>query len=177
MLIVSLINSYITIISFKTSASKPLLAIMSEVASKYSKSIPWKIYLSRALSAWSDRLWAFAEGIFMVELAPENLRLVAIYGGVLNVSIIIFGAFIGDWIDKSKRLSAAKFFLVLQNLATALSCILLGFYFGNVGAAYWPSWIPDVVPIVSIILAAVDKMASVGSKIVVEKDWVVVISM
>ena len=113
----------------------------------------------------------------MIELAPENLRLVAIYGMVLNVSVIIFGAFIGDWIDKSKRLSAAKFFLALQNLATALSCILLGLYFGNVGMAHWPNWIPDAIPIVTIILAAVAEIASVGSKIVVEKDWIVVISM
>ena len=72
------------------------------------KEIPWKIYISRALSAWSDRLWAFGGGIFMVDLAPENLRLVSIYGLVLSVSVLIFGALIGDWIDKSKRLTAAK---------------------------------------------------------------------
>jgi hypothetical protein len=68
----------------------------------------------------------------MVELAPENLQLVAIYGLVLSVSVIIFGAFIGDWIDKSKRLTAAKFFLAVQNLSTTLSCVLLGLYFGEV---------------------------------------------
>ena len=150
---------------------------MSEEESKSSKSIPWKIYCSRALSAWGDRLWAFGGGIFMIELAPENLRLVAIYGMVLNVSVIISGAFIGDWIDKSKRLSAAKFFLALQNLVTTLSCILLGLYFGNVGLAYRPNWISDVIPNLTIILAAVAEIASVGSKIVVEKDWIVVISM
>ena len=72
------------------------------------KEIPWKIYISRALSAWSDRLWAFGGGIFMVELAPDNLRLVSCYGLVLSVSVMIFGALIGDWIDKSKRLTAAK---------------------------------------------------------------------
>ena len=77
------------------------------------------------MSAWRDRLWSFGAGIFIFELAPENLRLVSIYGFVLSVSVIIFGAFIGDWIDKSKRLTAAKFFLVVQNLSTALSCVLV----------------------------------------------------
>ena len=139
--------------------------------------IPWKIYVSRALSAWGDRLWSFGAGIFMVELAPENLRLVSIYGLVLSVSVIIFGAFIGDWIDKSKRLTAAKIFLAVQNLSTALSCVLLGLYFGEVGKLYWPLWLPDIMPVITIILADIGQIASVGSKIVVEKDWIVVISM
>ena len=78
-------------------------AIKSDGETKDLKKIPWKIYISRTLSAWGDRLWAFGAGIFMVELAPENLRLVSIYGLVLSVSVIIFGAFIGDWIDKTKR--------------------------------------------------------------------------
>ena len=65
--------------------------------------IPWKIYASRALSAWGDRLWAFGAGVFMVILDPEDLRLVAIYGLVLSVSVIIFGAYIGKWIDQSQR--------------------------------------------------------------------------
>ena len=140
------------------------------------RSLPWKIYVSRALSAWGDRLWSFGAGIFMVELAPDNLRLVSIYGLVLSISVILFGAPIGNWIDKSQRLKAARLFLATQNLVTALSCVILGLYFGKVGIEYWPSWIPDAVPIVTIILAAISQLASVGSKIVVEKDWIVVIA-
>ena len=139
--------------------------------------IPWKIYVSRALSAWGDRLWSFGAGIFMVELAPQNLRLVSVYGLVLSISVIILGAPIGNWIDKSQRLKAARVFLATQNLVTALSCAILGLYFGQVGQEYWPSWIPDAVPVITIILAALAQLASVGSKIVVEKDWIVVIAM
>ncbi len=141
------------------------------------KSIPWKIYVSRFLSAWGDRSWAFGAGIFMVELAPENLRLVAIYGLVLCVSVIIFGAPIGNWIDKNPRLKAASVFLALQNSITALTCIIIGCYFAKVGHEHWPPWIPDVVPYVSIGLAAMAQLASVGTEIVVEKDWIVVIAM
>ena len=96
------------------------------------KNIPWKIYISRALSAWGDRIWAFAVGIFMNKLAPENLRVVAIYGFVISISVIIFGAMIGNWIDRNKRLWAAKVFLSIQNLSVALACvIILGHY------AFW----------------------------------------
>lgn len=94
--------------------------------------IPWKIYGSRFLSAWGDRLWSFGAGIFMVDLDPDNLRLVAIYGLVLSISVIIFGAYIGKWIDQSKRLKAAKIFLAINNLSIALSCSLLALYFAKV---------------------------------------------
>ena len=94
--------------------------------------IPWKIYGSRFLSAWGDRLWSFGAGIFMVDLDPDNLRLVAIYGLVLSISVIIFGAYIGKWIDQSKRLKAAKIFLAINNLSIALSYSLLALYFAKV---------------------------------------------
>ena len=87
--------------------------------------IPWKIYISRALSAWGDRIWAFAVGIFMNKLAPESLRVVAIYGFVISISVIIFGAGIGNWIDRNKRLLAAQVFLFIQNLSVALACVIV----------------------------------------------------
>ena len=89
------------------------------------KQAPWKIYISRALSAWGDRIWSFAVGIFMNKLAPESLRLVAIYGFVISVSVIVFGAAIGNWIDRNKRLRAAKVFLSVQNISVAVACVIL----------------------------------------------------
>jgi iron-regulated transporter 1 len=138
--------------------------------------LPWKIYISRFLSAWGDRLWSFGAGIFMVELAPENLRLVAIYGLVTSVSVILLGAAIGNWIDKSQRLFAAQTFLAVQNLATALACVILALYFAEAGKESWPLWLPDAIPIVTIIIADIAQLASVGSKIILEKDWIVIIS-
>ena len=88
-------------------------------------SVPWKIYVSRALSAWGERIWSFAVGVFMSKLAPENLRVVAVYGFVISVSVIVFGAVIGNWIDRNKRLFAAKLFLTIQNVSVAVACILL----------------------------------------------------
>ena len=91
--------------------------------------IPWQIYLSRALSAWGDRIWDFALGIFMNLIAPESLRLAAIQGFVINISVIIFGSFIGNWIDKNRRLLAAKIFLSIQNIAVAAACVVLVVHF------------------------------------------------
>ncbi len=30
--------------------------------------VPWKLYSSRVISAWGDRMWMFAVGLFMVSL-------------------------------------------------------------------------------------------------------------
>lgn len=61
----------------------------------------------------------------MNKLAPENLRVVAIYGFVISISVIIFGAMIGNWIDRNKRLLAAQVLLSVQNLSVALACIVI----------------------------------------------------
>lgn len=148
-----------------------------DITSNPASRIPWKIYVSRALSAWGDRLWSFGAGVFMVNLAPENLRLVSIYGLVLSVSVIVFGAFIGAWIDKTSRLRSAQVFLAIQNVTTAITCIILGLYFHKSWQDQIPSWVVEAIPIITIVLAAVAQVASVGSKIVVEKDWIVVISL
>ena len=95
-------------------------------------------------------------------------------------------------------MKAAQIFLAIQNLSTAISCILLALYFAKVrslfyeiflflkkinfiflnqvGESSWPTWIPTLVPIVTIILADIGQIASVGSKIILEKDWIVVVS-
>ena len=77
------------------------------------------------MSAWGDRIWAFGVGIFMNKLDPDNLRLVAIYGFVMSISVIIFGSAIGNWIDRNKRLLAAKTFLAIQNVSVAVACVVL----------------------------------------------------
>ena len=109
---------------------------MKENKSCNNSNIPWNIYCSRALSAWGERVWLFGAGIFMVNLDLDNLRLVAIYGLVLSVSVIIFGAFVGKWIDQCQRLRAAITCMVIQNVSIAISCMFLGFYFAEVSIGF-----------------------------------------
>ena len=41
----------------------------------------------------------------MMQLAPGSLRLTALYGLVIATSVICFGASVGNWIDKTKRIT------------------------------------------------------------------------
>ena len=76
--------------------------------------IPYKMYMSRALSAWGDRMWDFGGGLFMMGLMGDDLRLVAIYGFSKCFTVIMLGAAIGNWIDRSERLLSTRVFLALQ---------------------------------------------------------------
>jgi len=137
-------------------------------------SIPYRLYASRALSAWSDRLWQFGGGLFMVTLGKGNLRLVSIFGLCIMASNTLFGAHIGDWIDRKSRLFAACTFLLLQNTMTMICCAIFACYFGFELPS--GSWIHNAIAPVTIMIATSASLASLGCKTAVEKDWIPVIA-
>lgn len=48
-------------------------------------------------------MWSFAVGLYLVEI-DGSLRLTAIYGFSLTASVLIFGAVVGRWVDRTSRL-------------------------------------------------------------------------
>ena len=62
------------------------------------------VYVSHFLSAWGDRMWMFAVGVYLADLSPDDLRLVASYGFVMGTAGVLMGAIIGDAVDKYPRL-------------------------------------------------------------------------
>ncbi len=66
------------------------------------------LYLSRALTAWGDRLWSFGLGMFLFRIQPENLMLLAGFGLARSLTSILFGAAIGAWIDRTGRLRSVR---------------------------------------------------------------------
>jgi len=138
----------------------------------------WKLYCSRALTAWGDRLWSYGLGLLLFKIFPENFSVVAWNGLVDCVANIIFGASIGNFIDSRERLTAAKTFLIIQNVSVAFNCGILATYLNwrDEAAENFGSWVTPVMAAVSIGLGLVSNLASAGSKIVVEKDWIVVIA-
>ena len=64
---------------------------------------PWKLYASRLISSWGDRMWSFAVGLFMIELSPGSLKLPAIYGLTLSLSVVVCGPAVGRWVDRNQR--------------------------------------------------------------------------
>lgn len=48
-------------------------------------------------------MWHFAISVFLIELYGHNLLLTAIFGLVVAGSVLLFGALIGDWVDRNPR--------------------------------------------------------------------------
>lgn len=49
-------------------------------------------------------MWEFAVGLLMLEIWPDSLLLVAIYGLVETASVATLGVLVGELVDKLPRL-------------------------------------------------------------------------
>ncbi|EMP29849.1 Solute carrier family 40 member 1 [Chelonia mydas] len=74
-----------------------------------------------AMNSDGDRMWHFAMSVFLIELYGHNLLLTAVFGLVVAGSVLVFGALIGDWIDRKPR---NKVVIILADLANLASTAL-----------------------------------------------------
>ncbi|XP_052766066.1 solute carrier family 40 member 1-like [Mya arenaria] len=136
----------------------------------------WYVYISHFLSAWGDRMWQFGVGLFLVIIAPDSLLLTAIYGFAMGAAILLLGPIVGDWVDKTSRLSAARISLVIQNLSITLCAVVVYFVivYKEEIETEWPDrGLETLCYAVIIFIAVIAQLASTGNTIAVEKDWIV----
>ncbi|ESP03171.1 hypothetical protein LOTGIDRAFT_171641 [Lottia gigantea] len=103
------------------------------------------VYCSHFLSAWGDRMWSFGVGLFLIEIAARSLQLTAIYGLSSSSSYLLFGAIVGDWVDKTPRLREMTSTLrridlgtkILAPIATGQIMTYLGLEYGAVFIGGW----------------------------------------
>ena len=50
----------------------------------------------------------------------KTTKLAAIFGFVNGISVILLAPVVGGWIDRTKRITGATTFLLVQNIAVAL---------------------------------------------------------
>jgi len=130
----------------------------------------WRLYLFRFLSAWGDRQWWFACGIFIFQLHPKDLTLNGYLELAQNLSKVLFGSLIGAWIDNNERMLAVKVFLVVQNVCIAAACVFLYVFFSQHVELNYNYMLLAVIVIGFSIFS---ELAKFGEKIVVERDWLV----
>ncbi|XP_052058185.1 solute carrier family 40 member 1-like [Mytilus californianus] len=134
------------------------------------------VYVSHFLSAWGDRMWSFGVGLFLIRLNPGSLRLVAIYGFSKGASVLLFAAIIGDWIDNTPRLRAARLSLVLQNILVALCAgiVFVVVWYHETLRTLWPDeGALTLFHALIIVVAILGDLASIARSISVERDWIV----
>ena len=53
-------------------------------------------------------MWSFGVGLFMMIISPDSLRLTAVYGLSIGGAVLLLGALVGDWIDRTPRLKGTQ---------------------------------------------------------------------
>ncbi|XP_052081265.1 solute carrier family 40 member 1-like [Mytilus californianus] len=134
------------------------------------------VYISHFLSAWGDRMWQFGIGLFLIELEPDSLQLVAIYGFISGAMTLLFSTVIGDWVDRTARLKAARLSLATQNIFVAVCAgvvFVVHKYLDEIKAEWEDEWLLTLCFAIIILLGICADLASVANTIVIERDWVV----
>ncbi|XVF08356.1 hypothetical protein REPUB_Repub06bG0219600 [Reevesia pubescens] len=121
-------------------------------------------------------MWEFSVGLYMISVWPDSLLLAAIYGAVESASTAIFGPIIGRWVDRLPYTKVLQLWLVTQNL----SFIIAG---GAVMALLVFSSLKftNVVAFISLVIltnisGAVGVLSTLAGTILIEREWVVVIT-
>ncbi|KAE8667337.1 Solute carrier family 40 member 1 [Hibiscus syriacus] len=134
------------------------------------------LYSAHFLARWGARMWEFSVGLYMISVWPDSLLLVAIYGVVESSSSALFGPIIGRWVDRLTYAKVLQLWLVTQNL----SFIIAG---GSVMALLvFPSLkFTNIVAFIALVIltnisGAVGVLSTLAGTILVEREWLVVIS-
>ncbi|CAK9294919.1 unnamed protein product [Gordionus sp. m RMFG-2023] len=140
-------------------------------------SIHYLLYYTHAITSWGNRMWRFSVGLFLVQMT-KSLRLTAIYGFSSSVTILIFGAIIGKWIDRNPRFKVAKLALFFQNglLSFCATIFAIAFMFSRKYEKFNGPNIDYVLMFLILVSAVLADVAGMVSQIVIGKDWVVIIA-
>ncbi|XP_078260222.1 solute carrier family 40 member 1 [Rhinoraja longicauda] len=144
----------------------------------YFKTTGFLIYLCHGLSSWGDRMWHFAVSVFLVDLYSNNLLLTAVYGLVVAGSVLLLGAIIGDWVDKTSRLKVAQISLVVQNVSVIICGVILMmvYLFKPSLSTMFQGWLLTGCYILIITIANIANLASTAMGITIQRDWIVVVA-
>uniref|UniRef100_A0A1J3EXL4 Solute carrier family 40 member n=1 Tax=Noccaea caerulescens TaxID=107243 RepID=A0A1J3EXL4_NOCCA len=140
------------------------------------RSMVVSLYLGYFLARWGARTWEFSVALYMIYLWPNSLFLTAMYGAVESGSTAIFGPVVGQMIDGMSYVKVLRLWLVTQNL----SFIVAG---GSIVALLL---VPDLkshnfhlfatLIVLTNLSGALGVLSTLAGTILVERDWVVVMS-
>ncbi|XP_069790827.1 solute carrier family 40 member 1 isoform X2 [Narcine bancroftii] len=142
------------------------------------KTTRFLIYLCHGLSSWGDRMWHFAVSVFLVDLYGNNLLLTAVYGLVVAGSVLLLGAIIGDWVDRTPRLKVAQISLIVQNVSVIICGVILMmvYLFKPSLSTMLKGWTLTGCYILVITFANIANLASTAMGISIQRDWIIVVA-
>lgn len=157
------------------------------------------IYVSHFFSQFSECAWQFAVVLFLAAIAEyQSILLVSSYSLTTYVTLMLLGSRVGNFIDQTDRIHAARFCILIENLsvllATTFCCWILSRKEHRVSSNSSSSHgeatdanqgsheaIPqDVLSIVLLagihIFGSLAMLLDQGFVMAIERDWIVVLS-
>eukprot|EP00520_Triparma_pacifica_P018807 CAMPEP_0118663226 /NCGR_PEP_ID=MMETSP0785-20121206/17294_1 /TAXON_ID=91992 /ORGANISM="Bolidomonas pacifica, Strain CCMP 1866" /LENGTH=323 /DNA_ID=CAMNT_0006556907 /DNA_START=67 /DNA_END=1035 /DNA_ORIENTATION=- len=147
------------------------------------------LYLGHFTSQWAERTWEFTIVLLLTAIGPTDMELLlpSTYGLFCCLSSLLGMGAVGAYIDRSSRISAFRAILVWQNISVAactVACYVLlvmkenaceesNF---NLKAPFFQDPFTTYLLIFIHVMGASAQMASQGSSVSIEKDWVPEIS-
>eukprot|EP00062_Callorhinchus_milii_P005967 gi/632945967/ref/XP_007888323.1/ PREDICTED: solute carrier family 40 member 1 [Callorhinchus milii] len=123
-------------------------------------------------------MWHFAVSMFLMKLYGDSLLLTAVYGLIVAGSVLLLGASIGDWVDKTARLKVAQTSLIIQNVSVIICGVnlMVVFHFDWEIRTMYNGWLLTLSYISVISMANIANLASTAMSITIQRDWIVVIA-
>ncbi|KAK4396061.1 Solute carrier family 40 member 2 [Sesamum angolense] len=156
--------------------NEPLLDVEEQQPPSFSSSLLVNLYVGHFLARWGARMWEFSVGLYMINVWPDSLLLAAAYGVVESASTALFGPLIGQLVDKLSYIQVLQLWLLNQNLSfmVAGGAVVAILVYADLMAANYVAFISLVILI--NVSGAVGVLSTLAGTILVEREWVVVIS-
>ncbi|OIS98127.1 PREDICTED: solute carrier family 40 member 2-like [Nicotiana attenuata] len=156
--------------------NEPLISQENQTPSPFPTALLNYLYVGHFLSRWSARMWEFSVGLYMINVWPDSLLLTAAYGVVESGSTALFGPLIGQWVDRLTYVKVLQLWLFSQNLSfiVAGGAVIALLIRADLISANFMAFI-SLVSLINIS-GAVAVLSTLAGTILIEREWVVVIS-
>ncbi|KAL3531627.1 hypothetical protein ACH5RR_005148 [Cinchona calisaya] len=142
----------------------------------FSSSLLVYLYVGHFLARWGARMWEFSVGLYMINVWPDSLLLTAAYGVVESASTALLGPVVGRWVDKFSYVKVLRIWLLSQNLSFVIAggTVIALLVYEDVLSVQFLVFFSLILLI--NISGAVGVLSTLAGTILVEREWVVVIS-
>ncbi|GAB2235938.1 hypothetical protein Droror1_Dr00026383 [Drosera rotundifolia] len=166
--------------SFPNPAEQPLLEHQGGGDDGGDKGLPKVLirclYAGHFLSRWSARMWEFSVALYMINIWPNSLLLTALYGVVESASVAFFGPIVGQLVDKLTYVKVLQLWSVIQNLSfmVAGGTVIALLHYSDLKTTRFPIF--ALLVALTNVSGAVGVLSALAGTILIEREWVVVIS-
>ncbi|KAL9227754.1 hypothetical protein vseg_003405 [Gypsophila vaccaria] len=131
------------------------------------------LYVAHFLSRWSARMWEFSVALYMINIWPDSLLLTAMYGVVESASVALLGPIVGQCVDKMTYFKVLQIWTVTQTLSfiVAGATVIALLLFSSLTSLVFASLVA-----VTYLSGAVAVLSTLAGTILVEREWVVVMT-